>query len=145
MRLCAAPAPDRPETWINADIFRLYTTLHSRGHAHSIECWDGDDLVGGLYGVSLGAAFFGESMFSRATDASKIALVALVARLRVGGYLLLDAQFQTPHLAQFGTRTVKRAAFRKRLEAALAGSGDFAKLPDGLSGAQLLQSIAQTS
>lgn len=145
MQLCAEPAPDRPETWINADIFRLYTTLHARGHAHSIECWDGDDLVGGLYGVSLGGAFFGESMFSRATDASKIALVALVARLKIGGYLLLDAQFQTPHLAQFGTQTVKRAAFRKRLEAALAGSGDFSKMPAGVSGAQLLQSIAQTS
>jgi leucyl/phenylalanyl-tRNA--protein transferase len=145
MRACAAPAPDREETWINDDILRLYATLHARGYAHSVECWSEGDLVGGLYGVSLGGAFFGESMFSRATDASKIALVALVARLRAGGYVLLDAQFQTPHLAQFHTITVRRATFRKRLEAALAASGDFNRLPQGLSGAQLLQSIAQTS
>jgi leucyl/phenylalanyl-tRNA--protein transferase len=145
MALCAAPAPDRPVTWINADIHRLYTTLHRRGFAHSIECWRDDVLAGGLYGVSLGAAFFGESMFSRATDASKVALVALVARLRVGGYRLLDAQFQTDHLAQFGTETVRRAAFRKRLSAALETTGDFSRMPDGLDGAQLLQSIAQTS
>ncbi|MBT9447813.1 MAG: leucyl/phenylalanyl-tRNA--protein transferase [Hyphomonadaceae bacterium] len=145
MRLCAEPAPGRSETWINSDIHRLYATLHARNHAHSIECWDGDELVGGLYGVSLGAAFFGESMFSRATDASKIALVALVARLIVGGFRLLDAQFQTEHLAQFGTATMSRATFRKRLAAALAETGDFSRMPDGLSGAQLLQSIAHTS
>lgn len=145
MRLCAQPAPDRPETWINDDILRLYGALHARGHAHSIECWEGEALVGGLYGVSLGAAFFGESMFSRATDASKIALVALVARLRIGGFKLLDAQFQTDHLAQFGTQTLPRAQFRKRLQAALSSDGDFSRMPDGLSGAQLLQSIAQTS
>jgi leucyl/phenylalanyl-tRNA---protein transferase len=145
MRLCAAPSRDRQETWINADIFRLYTTLHARGFAHSVECWNGNDLVGGLYGVSLGAAFFGESMFSRADDASKIALVALVARLKAGGYLLLDAQFQTAHLAQFGTETVRRSAFRKRLERALAAKGEFFRLPADLSGAQLLQSIAHTS
>lgn len=145
MRLCAQPAPDRRETWINDDIHRLYNTLHTQGHARSVECWDGEELVGGLYGVSLGAAFFGESMFSRATDASKIALVALVARLKVGGYRLLDAQFQTDHLAQFGAKTLSRAMFRKRLQTALATSGDFALMPDGTSGAQLLQSIAQTS
>jgi len=145
MRLCAQPAPDRPETWINDDILRLYGALHARGNAHSIECWQGEHLVGGLYGVSLGAAFFGESMFSRATDASKIALVALVARLRVGGFRLLDAQFQTDHLAQFGTETMQRAHFRKRLQAALSSDGDFSRMPDGVSGAQLLQSIAQTS
>ncbi|MBL8558494.1 MAG: leucyl/phenylalanyl-tRNA--protein transferase [Hyphomonadaceae bacterium] len=145
MRLCAEPAPDRRETWINDDILRLYAALHARGHAHSIECWLGERLVGGLYGVSLGAAFFGESMFSRETDASKIALVALVARLRVGGYRLLDAQFQTHHLAQFGAQTVSRAQFRRRLRDALDGAGDFSRMPDGVSGAQLLQSIAQTS
>jgi leucyl/phenylalanyl-tRNA--protein transferase len=145
MRLCAQPAPDRPETWINDDILRLYGALHARGNAHSVECWEGEVLVGGLYGVSLGAAFFGESMFSRATNASKIALVALVARLRVGGFHLLDAQFQTDHLAQFGTKTMPRAQFRKRLQTALSGDGDFSRMPDGVSGAQLLQSIAQTS
>jgi leucyl/phenylalanyl-tRNA--protein transferase len=145
MRLCAEPAPGRTETWINDDILRLYAALHARGNAHSIECWDGDDLVGGLYGISLGAAFFGESMFSRATDASKIALAALVARLIVGGFRLLDAQFQTEHLAQFGAVTMTRAAFRKRLAAALDVNGDFSRMPDGVSGAQLLQSIAQTS
>jgi leucyl/phenylalanyl-tRNA--protein transferase len=145
MRLCAQPAPDRLETWINEDILRLYAALHARGHAHSIECWQGERLVGGLYGVSLGAAFFGESMFSRETDASKIALVALVARLRVGAFKLLDAQFQTDHLAQFGTQTMPRAQFRKRLQAALIEAADFSRMPDGVSGAQLLQSIAQTS
>jgi leucyl/phenylalanyl-tRNA---protein transferase len=145
MRLCAEPVAGRAETWINADILRLYATLHARGHAHSIECWDGDELVGGLYGVSLGAAFFGESMFSRATDASKIALVALVARLIVGDFRLLDAQFQTDHLAQFGATTISRATFRKRLAAALAETGEFARMPDGQAGAQLLQSIAHTS
>ncbi|MDZ4777796.1 MAG: leucyl/phenylalanyl-tRNA--protein transferase [Alphaproteobacteria bacterium] len=145
MRLCAQPAPDRLETWINEDILRLYAALHARGHAHSIECWQGERLVGGLYGVSLGAAFFGESMFSRETDASKIALVALIARLRIGGFKLLDAQFQTEHLARFGTQTVPRAQFRKRLQAALSETGDFSRMPDGVSGAQLLQSIAQTS
>lgn len=145
MRLCAQAAPDRPETWINDDILRLYMALHARGNAHSVECWQGERLVGGLYGVSLGAAFCGESMFSRETDASKIALVALVARLRVGDFKLLDAQFQTDHLAQFGTQTVPRAQFRKRLQAALSEVGDFSRMPDGLSGAQLLQSIAQTS
>jgi leucyl/phenylalanyl-tRNA---protein transferase len=145
MRLCAEPAPGRTETWINDDILRLYGTLHARGHAHSLECWDGDQLVGGLYGVSLGGAFFGESMFSRAADASKIALVALVARLVSGGFRLLDAQFQTAHLAQFGTQTLSRAMFRKRLATALTVTGDFSRLPDDLSGAQLLQSIAQTS
>lgn len=145
MRLCAEPAPGRYETWINDDILRLYAALHARGNAHSIECWIGDRLVGGLYGVSLGAAFFGESMFSRETDASKIALVALVARLRAGGFQLLDAQFQTDHLAQFGAETMSRAQFRKRLQSALRGSGDFSRMPEGVSGVQLLQSIAQTS
>ncbi len=145
MGLCAENAPDRDETWINADILALYGELHARGFAHSVECWDGDALVGGLYGVSLGAAFFGESMFSRATDASKIALVHLVARLTVGGYRLLDAQFHTDHLAQFGIETVPRATFKRRLQAALGARGDFFAMPSGLSGAQLLQSIAHTS
>ena len=145
MRYCAETAPDRGETWINDDILALYGTLHLRGAAHSVECWDGDDLVGGLYGVSLGAAFFGESMFSRTTDASKVALVHLVARLIAGGYRLLDAQFHTEHLAQFGIETVPRTAFKRRLQAALGGRGDFQAMPSGMSGAQLLQSIAHTS
>ena len=145
IQLCAEAAPDRAETWINDDILALYGALHERGVAHSVECWEGEDLVGGLYGVSLGAAFFGESMFSRATDASKIALVHLVARLTVGGYRLLDAQFHTEHLAQFGIATIPRATFKRKLQAALGGRGDFHALGSGLSGAQLLQSIAHTS
>jgi len=145
MRLCAESAPDRAETWINEDIVSLYGALHARGVAHSVECWSDEALVGGLYGVSLGAAFFGESMFSRATDASKIALVHLVARLVTGGYRLLDAQFHTDHLAQFGIETMPRATFKRKLQAALGGRGDFLAMPSDQSGAQLLQSIAQTS
>jgi leucyl/phenylalanyl-tRNA--protein transferase len=117
---CAAPAPDRPNTWINDEIVALYTTLHRGGFAHSIECWDGDTLVGGLYGVSLGGAFFGESMFSRATDASKVALIHLVARLRAAGFILLDTQFVTDHLARFGTIEIDRAEYRRQLATALA-------------------------
>ena len=116
---CAEPTPDRPKTWINADILRLYTELHESGFAHSVECWADGRLVGGLYGVSLGGAFFGESMFSRVTDASKVALVHLVARLRAGGYTLLDAQFVTDHLSQFGAVEIARSEYRRRLAAAL--------------------------
>ena len=104
MRGCAEASETRPTTWINEEIVRLYTALFAGGAAHSVECWHDGELVGGLYGVSLGAAFFGESMFSRVTDASKVALVHLVARLRLGGFRLLDTQFVTPHLAQFGAR-----------------------------------------
>jgi leucyl/phenylalanyl-tRNA---protein transferase len=100
--MCAEPAPDRPSTWINATIRKLYSELHRMGHAHSVEAWEGENLVGGLYGVSLGAAFFGESMFSRRTDASKICLVHLVERLRRNGFQLLDTQFTTDHLKTFG-------------------------------------------
>jgi leucyl/phenylalanyl-tRNA---protein transferase len=100
--MCAEPAPDRPSTWINATIRKLYSELHRMGHAHSVEAWEGEMLVGGLYGVSLGAAFFGESMFSRRTDASKICLVHLVERLRRRGFQLLDTQFTTDHLKSFG-------------------------------------------
>jgi len=119
MRGCAAPTAGREKTWINGDIIRLYTKLHQRGHAHSIEVWDGDELVGGLYGVSLGRAFFGESMFSRKTDASKIALVHLVTLLRSCGYHLLDTQFQTAHLARFGTYEVTRDVYHHLLGDAL--------------------------
>ena len=121
---CAAPIRGRDETWINDDIRRLYIALHRLGFAHSIEVWDGKTLVGGLYGVALRAAFFGESMFSRATDASKIALVHLVARLRAGGFRLLDAQFTNDHLKQFGIFEVNRDQFQQRLAVALSEPAD---------------------
>lgn len=120
MRACAAPAPDRPKTWINDRILALYTALHAIGHAHSVECWADGKLAGGLYGVALGGAFFGESMFSRATDASKVALVHLVAALREGGFTLLDTQFTTPHLARFGGREIPQADYKAQLARALA-------------------------
>lgn len=122
---CAEARPDRPETWINGRIREIFEELHTLGHAHSVECWREDRLVGGLYGLSLGAAFFGESMFHRESDASKVALVHLVARLKRGGYRLLDAQFQTDHLAQFGTMEVPRADYANLLDAALAREGDW--------------------
>jgi leucyl/phenylalanyl-tRNA--protein transferase len=128
VQACAEEAPDRPNTWINAPILNLYSALHRQGHAHSIETWLDGELVGGLYGVSLQGAFFGESMFSRVTDASKVALVKLVERLRAGGYKLLDAQFVTPHLTQFGTEEIDREEFHRRLADAMAGSGDFLAL-----------------
>ena len=119
MRGCAEASDKRPNTWINDEILRLYAGLFARGAAHSVECWHEGELAGGLYGVSLGAAFFGESMFSRVTDASKVALVHLVARLRQGGYRLLDTQFLTPHLAQFGGVEISRARYRRLLADAL--------------------------
>jgi leucyl/phenylalanyl-tRNA--protein transferase len=125
MRGCAEEHPGRPSTWINASILRLYRALHERGHAHSVEAWHEGVLVGGLYGVSLGAAFFGESMFSRAPDASKVALVHLVARLVAGGFKLLDTQFVTAHLAQFGAIEIPRAAYRRRLAAALRAEASY--------------------
>jgi len=142
---CATSAPGREETWINDDIRRLYTDLHHLGHAHSIECWRDDKLVGGLYGVTLGAAFFGESMFSTARDASKVALIHLVARLQVGRYKLLDTQFMTEHLTQFGGQTIAREKYRSRLETAKSQDADFMALPLDLNGAQTLQSITQKS
>lgn len=122
---CAASGPGRTETWINRPIEQLYLQLHEVGHAHSVECWAGDELVGGLYGVSLRGAFFGESMFSRRRDASKVALVHLAARLIGGGFRLLDAQFMTEHLAQFGAQEISRAAYHRRLSEALEADGDF--------------------
>jgi leucyl/phenylalanyl-tRNA--protein transferase len=119
MNACAEPVPGRPQSWINDEILRLYTALHAAGHAHSVECWRDGRLVGGLYGVSLGGAFFGESMFSRERDASKVALVHLVAALKIGGFVLLDAQFRTDHLAQFGTTEITRGAYRTLLDEAL--------------------------
>lgn len=124
---CAESRPERPDTWINGTIRSLYGGLYDAGFAHSVECWKDGALVGGLYGVSMGAAFFGESMFSRATDASKVALVHLVARLRKGGYQLLDTQFVTPHLQRFGALEIPRADYQRRLSAALAQESFFPK------------------
>lgn len=120
---------DRPETWINAEIFALYTALHRAGFAHSLEVWDEDQLVGGVYGVTLGAAFFGESMFSRRANTSKLALAFLMHRLRAGGFALFDTQFLTPHLASLGAVEIPRAEYRRRLEKALGLKGNFA--PEG--------------
>lgn len=117
---CADPAPGREETWINPEIAHIFTRLHELGAAHSIECRAGGVLVGGLYGVAIGGAFFGESMFSRARDASKVALVHLVASLRAGGFRLLDTQFVTTHLAQFGATEIPRDDYRARLAEAVA-------------------------
>jgi leucyl/phenylalanyl-tRNA--protein transferase len=122
---CAASGPGRTQTWINRPIERLYLELHALGHAHSVECWQGGELVGGLYGVSLGGAFFGESMFSRRRDASKVALVHLVGHLISRGFRLLDTQFLTDHLASFGAREIDRADYRQRLAEALGGKADF--------------------
>jgi leucyl/phenylalanyl-tRNA---protein transferase len=148
---CAAEAPDRSETWINDAIRHLYRELFARGQAHTVECWRDDQLVGGLYGVSLGGAFFGESMFSLERDASKVALVHLVGRLIVGGYRLLDAQFMTEHLAQFGALEIPRADYRRRLLEALVAPADFYKLAPagagagGAAGEGVLQAITHRS
>lgn len=121
--LCAESAPDRPSTWINGVIRNSYAELFARGHAHSVECWQAGALVGGLYGVTLGRAFFGESMVSRARDASKVALAHLVARLRIGGWQLLDCQFMTPHLASLGAVELPQRDYLTQLHSALAGGG----------------------
>ncbi len=118
---CAEPAGDRPSTWINQTIKDLYGALHRMGHAHSVEAWDGDELVGGLYGVSLGSAFFGESMFARRTNASKICLFHLVERLKERGFTLLDTQFTTEHLKTFGAIDVPKEQYARLLETAVAG------------------------
>ena len=141
---CAAPGPERTETWINHTIEALYVRLHALGFAHSVECWKDGELVGGLYGVSLQGAFFGESMFSRARDASKVALTHLVARLIVGGYRLLDAQFMTDHLSQFGALEVSRTDYHRRLGRALATEGEFQRA-GAMAGAAALQVISQAS
>ncbi len=125
VRACAAPAPDRPETWISGEIVEAYVALHERGHAHSVECWADGAFAGGLYGVALRGAFFGESMVTRVRDASKVALVALVERLRAGGFVLLDTQMSTPHLARFGVVEIPRRRFERRLAAAMAVDGDW--------------------
>lgn len=148
---CAAPAPGRSETWINPLIAEAYLALHARGAAHSVEAWTPDgQLAGGLYGVRLGAAFFGESMFTRVRDASKCCLAALVARLRVGGFQLLDTQFLTEHLAGFGAIEVSARDYRGLLGAAVSGSADFFAADDGgrgfgPSGKRIVQLLSQTS
>jgi leucyl/phenylalanyl-tRNA--protein transferase len=141
---CAAPKPGREDTWINGRIRDLYGALHEMGHAHSVEVWQEDDLVGGLYGVSLGRAFFGESMFHHARDASKVALVHLVARLIAGGFVLLDTQYVTDHLISFGAVEVPRNRYRKLLSAALDDGGAFDTLPTDvpMRGAAMLDIIA---
>lgn len=131
----------RDTTWINPEIRRLYIGLHHMGYAHSIETWRDGELLGGLYGVKLGSAFFGESMFSLAPDASKVALVHLVARLKYGGFQLLDTQFVTEHLAQFGARAVSRARYRDLLDIAVSTPADF----DALDPATPAQDVAQLS
>jgi leucyl/phenylalanyl-tRNA--protein transferase len=148
MVACAEKTSARRETWINDTILALYRKLHEMGKAHSVECWLEDRLVGGLYGVSLRGAFFGESMFSRATDASKVALVHLVERLKRGGFVLLDTQFITPHLEQFGAIEVERSEYQKLLGEALAVEGRFYSDPDPGSdsnGDPLRQSSTQIS
>ncbi len=136
VQLCAESVANRPDTWINSQIETAVKVLHAHGHAHSIETWQDGQLVGGLYGISLGRAFFGESMVSRATDASKVALAHLVARLRVGGFTLLDCQFMTDHLASLGAMEISRSDYMALLDAAVSavGSGDAAS-PSGDFGA----------
>lgn len=142
---CRQQADNRPESWINDQIAELYNALHEMGRAHSVECWKDGALVGGLYGVSLGGAFFGESMFTRVRDASKVALIHLCARLKHGGYVLLDCQFITEHLKRFGAVEIPRAEYRERLAKALKAEGRF---DYGFGAADLetfLQSSTQTS
>jgi leucyl/phenylalanyl-tRNA---protein transferase len=142
---CAEATEDRPKTWINREIMRLYSTLYDLGFAHSVESWLDGRLVGGLYGVALGGAFFGESMFSREADASKVALVHLVARLRYTGFILLDTQFVTEHLSQFGATEIPRMAYRAQLARALKIAPDFTGPREDEVIQAYLQSITQTS
>jgi leucyl/phenylalanyl-tRNA--protein transferase len=142
---CAAPQEGREDTWINKRIRDLYSGLHALGHAHSVEVWQDDDLVGGLYGVSLGRAFFGESMFHRVRDASKVALVHLVARLAFGGFELLDTQYVTEHLKTFGAVEIPRRRYTTLLDRAIKGQpADFSKLPIDrpIAGAEMLAILA---
>jgi len=146
VQACSMPARGRETTWISERIEALYSDLHSRGHAHSLEVWLDKKLVGGLYGVALGGAFFGESMFSTETDASKVALVYLVAKLKAGGYRLLDTQFITDHLKQFGAIEIGRNAYHSLLNDALqAPAPNFDQLDTSADGSTILQLITQTS
>ncbi len=145
IRACAERTSTRKETWINDQIIALYCALHERGDAHSVECWKQDRLVGGLYGVAIAGAFFGESMFTRESDASKVALVHLVERLRRGGFRLLDAQFITPHLKGFGAVEVPRARYHALLREALAADATFYPEEGSGDSAASAQSSTQTS
>lgn len=139
---CAACVPGRVDTWINTDIEALFVALHRSGHAHSVETWRDGQLVGGLYGVSIGGVFFGESMFSRATDASKVALAHLVARMRLGGYALLDTQFVTTHLSQFGAVEVPRDDYKVLLARAVDVRAAWLAAPDPATLEAELRSLA---
>ncbi len=145
MRACAEPRPGHPESWINEPILQLYGELFRRGHAHSIECRVDGRLVGGLYGVSVGAAFFGESMFSRERDASKVALVHLAARLIQGGFRLLDCQFMTEHLRSFGAIEVPRTAFKSMLAEAVDTTASFQGDLGGSDPCAIVQANTRTS
>jgi len=138
---CATTTEQRQETWINGEIQKAYGELHNRGFAHSVECWLGGVLVGGLYGVSLGGAFFGESMFSTSTNASKVALVHLVARLKMGGYRLLDAQFVTDHLRQFGAEELSCRIYQEQLEEAIKSQAKFFKYPEFVKYQEVLDGV----
>jgi leucyl/phenylalanyl-tRNA--protein transferase len=140
---CAESGPRRSDTWINPAIERLFRGLHEMGHAHSVECWRGDDLVGGLYGMAIRGAFFGESMFSRARDASKVALVHLVARLRMAGFTLLDTQFVTSHLAQFGAIEIPRDLYRRCLAEALEQPAVWPDRPEGNALRRAIEGIGE--
>lgn len=140
---CSASRPGRTSTWINRRIRELYRQLFERGYCHTVEVWRDDRLVGGLYGVSLQGAFFGESMFSFERDASKIALAHLVARLRAGGYKLLDTQFVTEHLRQFGVVELDRDAFQAELDQALDIDGDFFALPADVAGTDVASMLGE--
>ncbi len=142
---CAAAKPGRLETWINGPIQTLCAEMHRRGLAHSVESWLDGRLVGGLYGIALGGAFFGESMFSRERDASKVALTHLVARLRAGGFVLLDTQFITDHLTTFGAREISRAEYADRLSEALKVEADFGRVGPYVAGTAAVQEISQAS
>ncbi|MEO1243071.1 MAG: leucyl/phenylalanyl-tRNA--protein transferase [Pseudomonadota bacterium] len=142
---CAQKTAARPDTWINDAIIEAYTELHFQRRAHSVECWRDGALVGGLYGVALGSAFCGESMFSRETGASKVAMLHLIARLKIGGFQFIDAQFHNDHLTQFGLVAVPDAEYQKMLAEALTHSADFFAAPDQLSTTRVLQLITQTS
>ncbi len=139
-----AGCADRVDTWINDEIFSLYNKLHDNGHAHSLEIYDSTELVGGVYGVTLGTAFFGESMFSRRTNASKMALAALVDRLRRAGFTLFDTQFLTEHLASLGAQEITRAQYHLKLEQALEGHAQFGD-PAPASLQEVVQRMTQTS
>ena len=142
---CSMPGKGREGTWINSEIRRVYRALFDQGACHTVEVYEDGELTGGLYGVSIGAAFFGESMFHRRTDASKIALVHLVARLKQGGFQLLDTQFITEHLKQFGAREIPRSAYRRMLKTAIAEQSDFYCLPTVTCSDVCLQFVSQTS